>query len=188
MKVTQDIATHLTLYRTADDGRKHTLKWSMYNGRPRATVVINTKDGEVMTRDNYINFRMDSDTVVAIMGYMDMLLDDPSAGKRITSKIPVYKDNVRTDEKEVESIMTLSVSSSGVYYISFKKGSKSEIYFPLAPTKYWHLVNDFADGQVGDESNVARDSKYYAKNYFYLLKLAFSDLLVRDVQSSTIEY
>lgn len=146
------------------EGRRASLKWSIFNGNPRATVFTNDPNDE--NGKGMIPAKMGPQACLAFIEYFIDFVKSGESGKfKFDCDGTEFKNNER-QAKALVAELWCGRDKEGVYWISVLAPNRPKIifYFKISD---WHRFHD-KDGVL----DAARSSKYAAIAYLDNLKKA----------------
>ncbi len=167
----------LSLFKDNEAGRITSLKWSVKNGYPRATVWINGADRSIKSYDNMI---ISPFTYAGLAAFTSTMADVIDAENGTEYAIQCFNtkfvDNKRTDEVELQSTMTIGKDKAGVIYLALGADGKPTVRFDLHVRTKWNKI--LLNGE--DISVKAQGSKLFAKHYLKMVEKSIFDIMVED--------
>ena len=160
------------------DGKRTLLSWSIRNGYPRVSVYYG-KNPEVTGFENMTILPFTPQAILSLIGSIKTVAESSDASKKYTIACinSVFKDNVRTDDKEIVGTITVYRDENGVVALKVKTSKKPEVRFRLLIDKEWYKVYGSNNEEITDKKEL---SEIYAKTYADVLVNIMSTLITNE--------
>jgi hypothetical protein len=148
------------------------LRWSTWKGYPRATVMINdlnNSGGGDYDRSKRIVAPFTPQNLSLFYYALESAIESKEdVNHKIECWNTKFVDNKKTDEKEIQSVVSIG-RKDGIIYMGIIAEGRPKFKFIFLTNEAWHKLRK--NNEI--VSDVSLMSEIEAKAYLYYLKLAF---------------